>query len=548
MFSSRGSAAPPATASAPARCSSARHRASAAGASATPRRGRGHDSRRSSATAAEPAAPLPPPATVDRFAGATARADAEAPAAPAPAAAASGCDGQRDAHRQLPVRGTGRQPGRFPPRPRRTNSSSRPERRCRSARRNISSNQTVRVEGSANQPFEFAVPGLGKPGRPKPAGDVRRRDRGTKARQSAARVKEIAAGSYKVDLVCGSEIVKSPVRDGPRRTDVDGANPMNKRLLVSLRRDRLPRRLRAHAARAQQANNEEFARRQYESGVSFMQNHRYAEALEGSSGGRRFVRARPRWRTTRCCRSRSTSSTSRATSRATQTADRPAAEGLPGYRLRADGARALRPAGADPRGARRRTWTRRWPASSACRASFPAATPSPAAGFYAGETLRIVRRTDEALERYRRVTMEYPRSPWAARAALSARLLPGAAGQTPQRALQEIQWVRQQFPNTPVAAEALESQHDHLSPLRAPAGAARRTASAARPSATSGPTTRTSWASSSDRDGRVLLGHKAGVAIFDDKGAAAGTVAGRRARRPSSSTRRTASSSRATAR
>jgi outer membrane protein assembly factor BamD (BamD/ComL family) len=30
----------------------------------------------------------------------------------------------------------------------------------------------------------------------------------------------------------------------------------------------------------QPANNEEFARRQYDSGMSFLQNHRYAEALK----------------------------------------------------------------------------------------------------------------------------------------------------------------------------------------------------------------------------------------------------------------------------
>jgi len=33
-------------------------------------------------------------------------------------------------------------------------------------------------------------------------------------------------------------------------------------------------------AGAQPSNNEEFARRQYESGLAFLQNHRYAEALK----------------------------------------------------------------------------------------------------------------------------------------------------------------------------------------------------------------------------------------------------------------------------
>ena len=34
------------------------------------------------------------------------------------------------------------------------------------------------------------------------------------------------------------------------------------------------------AGAQQPANNEEFARRQYDSGMSFLQNHRYAEALK----------------------------------------------------------------------------------------------------------------------------------------------------------------------------------------------------------------------------------------------------------------------------
>ena len=70
-------------------------------------------------------------------------------------------------------------------------------------------NQTVRVEGSTNQPFEFGVPGLGTL-------DVRSVQEtcevaiGTKKLGNPPLVvKEIAAGSYKVDLVCGTDVVKS---------------------------------------------------------------------------------------------------------------------------------------------------------------------------------------------------------------------------------------------------------------------------------------------------------------------------------------------------
>jgi len=69
--------------------------------------------------------------------------------------------------------------------------------------------QTVRVEGSVNQPFDFAVPGLG-------GLDVRSVQEtcevmigNRKLGNPPLVVKEIAAGSYKVDLVCGTDVVKS---------------------------------------------------------------------------------------------------------------------------------------------------------------------------------------------------------------------------------------------------------------------------------------------------------------------------------------------------
>lgn len=70
-------------------------------------------------------------------------------------------------------------------------------------------NQTVRVEGSTNQPFEFAVPGLG-------GLDVRSVQEtcdvaigSKKLGNPPLVVREIAAGSYKIDLVCGTDVVKS---------------------------------------------------------------------------------------------------------------------------------------------------------------------------------------------------------------------------------------------------------------------------------------------------------------------------------------------------
>jgi serine/threonine protein kinase len=70
-------------------------------------------------------------------------------------------------------------------------------------------NQTIRVDGSANQPFEWATPGLGSM-------DVRSVQEtcevviaGRKLGNPPLSIKEIAAGQYKVDLVCAGDTVKS---------------------------------------------------------------------------------------------------------------------------------------------------------------------------------------------------------------------------------------------------------------------------------------------------------------------------------------------------
>ncbi len=69
--------------------------------------------------------------------------------------------------------------------------------------------QTVRIEGSPTQPFEYAAPGLGSL-------DVRSVEEtcevvigSRKLGNPPLVIKEIAAGSYKVDIVCGGDVVKS---------------------------------------------------------------------------------------------------------------------------------------------------------------------------------------------------------------------------------------------------------------------------------------------------------------------------------------------------
>src|SRR5262249_34742135 len=85
---------------------------------------------------------------------------------------------------------------------------------------------------------------------------------------------------------------------------------------------------------------------------------------------------------------------------------------------------------------------------------FPGDQAVPAAGFYSGDTLRRIRRNDEALDRFRRVAMEHPQSIWAARATLAAGICLVQSDRA-MRALEEVQRVRQQFPGSPEAVEAL---------------------------------------------------------------------------------------------
>jgi TolA-binding protein len=154
---------------------------------------------------------------------------------------------------------------------------------------------------------------------------------------------------------------------------------------------------------------------------------------------------------------------------------------------------------------------------------FPGSDAVAAARFYAGDTLRLARRVDESLDRLRRVPMEYPRSIWAARADLAS-----VAGLvTLDRATQafaRLQRVRQQHPGTVEAGTALH--YGSILYRLYVRGKAQP------PFAFSGRYIGAETARYSDvigiaidDTGRVLLGHKAGVAIFDEKGGVARSIA-----------------------
>jgi outer membrane protein assembly factor BamD (BamD/ComL family) len=170
------------------------------------------------------------------------------------------------------------------------------------------------------------------------------------------------------------------------------------------------------AGAQQPANNEEFARRQYDSGMSFLQNHRYAEALKDLQAVVDSFGASTVAPTALLQIAQYQLEVARDVA-ATQTAI---------DRLLKDYANSDSAPMAHVLSGRLAMMKGHAPADvDAALASFervprlfPGTEGVAAAGFYAGEALRTVHRVDEALERYRRVRLEYPRSEWAARASL----------------------------------------------------------------------------------------------------------------------------------
>lgn len=274
-------------------------------------------------------------------------------------------------------------------------------------------------------------------------------------------------------------------------------------------------------ANAQQSTtNEQFARRQYESGLTFLQNHRDAEALKDlqavvDSFGSSSVadNALLEIAQYQIDVAHDVVATQAAIDRLLK--DYPDTDSAPMAHVLSGRLAVMKgrtPADIDTAMASFERVPRLFPGSESVAA----------AGFYTGDTLRVLRRTEEALDRFRRVRVEYPRSVWAARAALSAGYCLVQQDRVPQ-ALQEIQWVRQQFPGTPLATDALNlTTLIYRLYVRPPA----------QPSFSfSGRGIGEPRADYKDiigialqPDGRLMLGHKGGVVTFDAKGAVASTV------------------------
>jgi TolA-binding protein len=153
---------------------------------------------------------------------------------------------------------------------------------------------------------------------------------------------------------------------------------------------------------------------------------------------------------------------------------------------------------------------------------FPGNDAVPAAGFYAGEALRLVRRHEDALSRYRRVTASYPSSPWAARANLAAGYCLVQADRA-AAALPEVQRVRQMMPASSEAEAALNINSIlYRLHVRAPKGPAYTF---------NGRFIGPDRSNFDDVIGvkidplnRVLLGYNKGIAVFDAKGTLSATV------------------------
>jgi len=266
----------------------------------------------------------------------------------------------------------------------------------------------------------------------------------------------------------------------------------------------------------QQPTSEELPRRQYDSGVSFMQGGRYAEALKDFQA---IIDSFPRSQVADDALlqialyqleiAHNSSATQAAIDQLLKvypdSNSAPMAYVVSG-RLSMEKGRT--PADIDTALASFERVPRLFPGNDAV----------PAAGFYAGETLRLARRTDEALGRFRRVTAEYPNSSWAAIANLAAGYCL-VQGERAAAALPEIQRVRQQLPGSAAASDAINLNTIlYRLYVRAPGQPAY---------GFSGRIVGDERADYKDvagvivdASGRLLLGHKSGIAVFDPKAGA----------------------------
>lgn len=210
--------------------------------------------------------------------------------------------------------------------------------------------------------------------------------------------------------------------------------------------------LAAPPARAQQASSDEFAARQYESGLAFLREQKFGEAL------RDFQTVVDNYPASRVAdaallqialyhldRARDLAAAQTAIDALLK--KYPTSESAPmGHVLagRLLTARSRAKADIDAALSNFERVPRLYPGSDAV----------PAAHYQAAETMRLTHEDGEAIQRYRLVSIDFPRSIWAARALMGeARCLVNTG--KPVQAMELLQRVRQRFPGTPEAASAL---------------------------------------------------------------------------------------------
>ena len=203
---------------------------------------------------------------------------------------------------------------------------------------------------------------------------------------------------------------------------------------------------------AAQGDSEEFARRQYDSGLAFLRDQKFSEALKDFQA---VVDSYP------ASRVADAALLQIAQYQLDTAGDVPAAQAAVDAILKKYGTTESAPM-AHVLAGRLLLVRGRAPADvEAALASFervprlfPGSEAVPAAIYQAGETLRLTHRDDEALLRYRQVATDYPRSPWAGRALLGEARCLVITGK-PTRAMDLLQRVRQRFPGSIEAGTAV---------------------------------------------------------------------------------------------
>lgn len=268
----------------------------------------------------------------------------------------------------------------------------------------------------------------------------------------------------------------------------------------------------AGTVRAQET--EEFARRQYESGVAFLRDRKFAEALKDFQA---VVDQYPASRVADAALLRIAEYQLDAGDLAAAQASVDVLQKR--YATSESGPMALVLAG-------RITVTKSRAAADieSALASyervprlFPGSDAVPASKFYAAEALRLTHRDDDAALRYRQVSTDYPQSAWTARALLGEARCLAAAGK-PTRAMDLLQRVRARFPGSPEAATAVAwNTILYRLYLRAPTQPAYQFAPAKAVTGAAGKL-KDVQALSLGPDGAIYAATRASVLVFDSAG------------------------------